>query len=45
MATEAGSLADLGAHVNRILCRDGLPGRFATLIFLQIGPGSGRSDS
>jgi sigma-B regulation protein RsbU (phosphoserine phosphatase) len=41
-ATEVGSLADLGAHVNRILCRDGLPGRFATLVFLELDPGSGK---
>lgn len=40
-ATEGDSLADLGGRVNRILCRDGLPGRFATLVFLELDPRSG----
>lgn len=30
------SLADLGAQVNRILCRDGLPGKFTTLVYLEV---------
>ena len=29
-------LSDLGAAVNRILCRDGLPNRFATLAYLEV---------
>jgi len=29
-------LADLGSQVNRILCRDGLPGKFTTLIYLEV---------
>jgi serine phosphatase RsbU (regulator of sigma subunit) len=36
------SLGALGAEVNRILNRDGLPNRFATLVYLEIAPGSGR---
>lgn len=36
------SLGDLGGEVNRILCRDGLPNRFATLVYLEIAPDSGR---
>jgi len=34
-------LDDLGAAVNRILCRDGLPDRFATLVYLELTGGSG----
>ena len=30
------SLGELGAKVNEILCRDGLPNRFASLIYLEI---------
>jgi sigma-B regulation protein RsbU (phosphoserine phosphatase) len=41
-ATDVPSLADLGARTNRILCRDGLPNRFATLTFLRIPPNAGR---
>jgi phosphoserine phosphatase RsbU/P len=29
-------LSDLGSAVNRILCRDGLPNRFATLAYLEV---------
>ena len=36
------SFGALGGEVNRILCRDGLPNRFATLVYLEIAPGSGR---
>ena len=35
------SLSDLGAGVNRILVRDGLPSRFATLIYLVLTADSG----
>ena len=34
-------LSALGAAVNRILCRDGLPNRFATLVYLELTAGSG----
>ncbi|HEX9971466.1 MAG TPA: PP2C family protein-serine/threonine phosphatase, partial [bacterium] len=30
------SLGELGAQVNEILCRDGLPNRFASLVYLEI---------
>lgn len=36
-----GALSDLGAGVNRILARDGLPNRFATLIYLVLTSESG----
>jgi len=35
------SLSELGAHINAILCRDGLPERFASLIYLELKPDSG----
>jgi sigma-B regulation protein RsbU (phosphoserine phosphatase) len=35
------SLAELGQKMNRILCRDGLPDRFATLVYLDLGARSG----
>jgi sigma-B regulation protein RsbU (phosphoserine phosphatase) len=38
IALEGESLSDLGEQANRILCRDGLPGRFATLVYLEITP-------
>lgn len=41
IATETTSLADLGAKLNVIFCRDQVPGRFATLVYLEIGPDSG----
>lgn len=41
-AGECDALPDLGSRVNRILCRDGLPGRFATMLFLALGPDSGQ---
>lgn len=34
------SLAALGAQVNEILCRDGLPSRFASLVYLELESGS-----
>ena len=34
-------LSELGAAVNRILCRDGLPDRFATLVYLELTGGTG----
>jgi sigma-B regulation protein RsbU (phosphoserine phosphatase) len=41
LASGAASLGDLGGDVNRILNRDGLPNRFATLVYLEITPDSG----
>ena len=38
---EVASLAELGARVNRILCRDGIKGRFATLLYLEVASDSG----
>ncbi len=42
VATEHRDLAGLGSRVNRILCRDGLPGKFATLAYLEVQAESGR---
>lgn len=36
------SLAELGERVNAILHRDGLSGRFATLLYLEVSPSTGR---
>jgi sigma-B regulation protein RsbU (phosphoserine phosphatase) len=41
LAAEESSLAELGQKMNRILCRDGLPNRFATLVYLDLGAQSG----
>ncbi len=41
IAGDFSSLAELGARVNAIMCRDGLPGRFATLVYLELAPGAG----
>ena len=30
------SLAELGSRVNEIFCRDGLPGRFASLVYVEV---------
>ena len=35
------TLSQLGAHMNRIFCRDGLPSRFVSLIYLEVQPNSG----
>jgi sigma-B regulation protein RsbU (phosphoserine phosphatase) len=42
LATEFASLCDLGARVNRILCRDGLPDRFVTMVYLEVGDHANR---
>lgn len=42
LATDAGSLTEIGSRTNRILCRDGLPNRFATLLYLELRPDDGR---
>jgi sigma-B regulation protein RsbU (phosphoserine phosphatase) len=36
LATDAGSLTEIAGRTNRILCRDGLPNRFATLLYLEL---------
>jgi hypothetical protein len=36
------ALADLGAYVNQILCRDGVENRYATLLYAELGADSGR---
>lgn len=41
LAPDSESLPELGARMNRILCRDGLPNRFATLVYLELEPDSG----
>ena len=35
------SLAELGAQLNEIFCRDGIPNRFASMIYIQLESGSG----
>ena len=42
LAPQFENLADLGAGINRILFRDGLPTRFASLVHLELTSGSGR---
>ncbi len=41
LATDAPTLGDLAARTNAILCRDGLPNRFATLVYLDVRDGDG----
>jgi phosphoserine phosphatase RsbU/P len=41
LAPNYGNLADLGSGLNRILYRDGLPTRFASLIYAVLSPDSG----
>jgi hypothetical protein len=41
IAPESRSLAELGARTNRIFCRDCGPGRFATLIYVEVAAESG----
>jgi sigma-B regulation protein RsbU (phosphoserine phosphatase) len=40
-STEDASLPEIGGRTNRILCRDGLPGRFATLVQLELRANDG----
>jgi sigma-B regulation protein RsbU (phosphoserine phosphatase) len=42
LAPTFGDLGELGAAVNRILQRDGLPSRFASLVYLLISEDTGR---
>jgi hypothetical protein len=37
------SLSELGSQVNAIVHRDGLPNRFATLVYMEIMPNSGKA--
>jgi len=41
LATDAPSLSDLAAKTNDILCRDGLPNRFATLLYFDVRDNDG----
>ena len=41
LAPDCDTLSDLGEKTNIIFCRDGIPGRFATMVYMQIEPGSG----
>jgi hypothetical protein len=40
-ATDLTGLDELGRRVNAIFCRDGLSGKFATLLYLEVAPDSG----
>lgn len=42
LATDGGPLTEIAARTNRIFCRDGLPNRFATLLYLELRPDDGR---
>jgi serine phosphatase RsbU (regulator of sigma subunit) len=42
LAPSFDSLGDLGRQMNQIFCRDGLPNRFVSMVYLEIQPGSGR---
>lgn len=41
LASERTSLATLGEETNRILCRDGLPNRFATMVYAEVTADTG----
>lgn len=41
IATDFSSLAEMGARANEILCRDGVAGKFATLVYLEALPNAG----
>jgi sigma-B regulation protein RsbU (phosphoserine phosphatase) len=41
LASQESSTAMLGEKTNRILCRDGLPNRFATMVYVQVTQDSG----
>lgn len=41
LAPITGSLSELGRQLNEIVVRDGLPSRFASLVFLEIGSSPG----
>jgi hypothetical protein len=41
LVTDLTSLKEIGVRTNEIFCRDGISGRFATLLYLEIRPDSG----
>lgn len=41
LAPQCETLSRLGEEVNQIFCRDGLPSRFASLVYLDVRSGSG----
>src|SRR5512136_25354 len=41
LAPDSPSLSELGNRMNEILHRDGIPNRFATLVYLEMKPDSG----
>jgi len=41
LAPQCATLSRLGEEVNQIFCRDGLPSRFASLVYLDVRTGSG----
>lgn len=41
LVTEVASLSGLAERTNTILCRDGLPNRFATMVYLDVAADSG----
>ena len=41
LATDFPSLEELGRRLNAIFCRDQVPGRFATMVYLELGDASG----
>ena len=41
LAPQCATLSRLGEEVNQIFCRDGLPSRFASLVYLDVRAGSG----
>ncbi|MBN2431531.1 MAG: serine/threonine-protein phosphatase [Acidobacteria bacterium] len=40
LAAERPTMVDLGRRINEIFCRDGLPGRFATMVYLELLAGT-----
>lgn len=42
LAPSFDSLSELGGEVNRIICRDGLRDRFASMVYVELSPESGR---
>jgi phosphoserine phosphatase RsbU/P len=42
LAEDSPSLSDLATRVNRIFCRDSLRNIFASMVYLELAPGSGR---
>lgn len=42
IAPDCISLSELGAKLNRIFCRDCVPGRFATMVYIELAERTGR---